>query len=67
MLMQELDQCYYCLFKYPSNVKKAKTNNKIFDHGAEQVHDVIVCIGHLHAMLVSFLDSIDMGISLDAH
>ena len=36
MLMQELDQCYYCLYKYPSNIKKSKSN-KIFEHNAEQV------------------------------
>ena len=37
MLMQELDQCYYCLFKYPSSVKKAKSN-RINEHNAEQVY-----------------------------
>ena len=36
MLMQELDQCYYCLYKYPSSIKKSKSN-RILEHSAEQV------------------------------
>ena len=38
MLIQELDQCYYCLYKHPSNPKKAKSSG-LLDHSAEPVHN----------------------------